>query len=180
MRAIIFAGVLLAGCMGSIPDPGPGPVNTAPDAGMAQPTPDAAPPPPNAEQLLANWSGCMTLANFQAANMAQAWGTMTTDGNKECSNCHGTGEFGVIASTDENLFFSLISQHSAYLATYFTVQGTDVVIDTGSFQNAGVTDASHPRFDPTTNKGMTALQQFYDATKAAQAAGTCGSPTLVD
>jgi len=180
MRAILLTAVLLAGCMGSIPDPGPGNTGTTPDAGTPPVEVDAAPPPPDAKTLLANWSGCMTLANFQAANMTQAWGNLTTDGQKECSNCHGTGQFGVIISKDENLFFQLISQHSSYLITYFTVQGSEVVIDSAQFENAGVNDASHPRFNPTTNAGMTALQTFYDSTKAAQAAGTCGTPTLVD
>jgi hypothetical protein len=44
--------------------------------------------------------------------------------------------------------------------------------------SAGVTLPDHPRFNPTTNAGMTALTEFYDLTVERQTAGTCDPPRL--
>lgn len=122
----------------------------------------------------------MTLASFQTAAMAQAWGNLTASNNQLCRNCHGDGGFSFIATVDEPLFFSTMSEHSAYLVKFFSVQGSDVIVNTGSFQKAGVTLPSHPRFDPENNAGMTALKKLYDDTAARKTAGTCDPPRLKD
>lgn len=177
--------ILLTGCMGQIDSgqEGPGPMNepgTQPDAGVSTPPTPDAPPPLTAKQVMEQWSGCMTLADFQAANMADAWADLAASNGQLCRNCHADGGFSFIASPDENLFFTTISEHSFYLVKFFSVQGADVVINTGSFQNAATTLASHPRFNPTENAGMIALKAFYDATLARKTAGTCDPPRLKD
>lgn len=128
--------------------------------------------------LLQQWSGCMTLGNFQTADMAQAWGTLLTSNGKQCQNCHANGEYGFIATSDETLFFETISKHSGYLAKYFTadVINSKVNINTASFELAN-TAVDHPRFNATANQGMTALTTFYGATVNRT---TCDAPTLID
>lgn len=139
------------------------------------------PPPVDPVQALKTWSGCMSLTNFQTAKMAQQWGSLAASNNQRCMNCHQAGLYVFIATTVEQQFFDTITQHKDYLMKYFTVDATGkVIINTNSFTNAGVTLASHPHFNPTTNQGMTALQTFYDSTVARQTAGTCDPARLVD
>ena len=144
------------------------------------------------QRLMAQWSGCMTKTLFDAANMANAWGNMTANNNQKCMNCHATGAEGFIATTDSTLFFDVISQNKYYMLQYFSVDGLQdpatakMIINTKSF--LGVSQGQdphreHPRFNSTTNNGMTALQTFYDSVMAAVAAsGTtpCGPSKLTN
>lgn len=175
--------LILTGCMGQIDSGQGGTVEpgTQPDAAVTTtpPTPDA-PPALTPKQVLEQWSGCMTLTDFQTANMTEAWSTLTASNNQLCRNCHGEGGYSFITSPDETLFFTTITEHSFYLLKFFSVQGADVVVNTGSFQNAAVTLTSHPRFDPTNNAGVIALKTFYDATLARKTANTCDPPRLKD
>lgn len=139
-------------------------------------------PPVDPKTYLQEWSGCMSLANFQTAKMAQAWGNMAATSNQRCANCHGNGAEGFIATTDEALFFKTVSEQSGYMLKYFSVdtQNMKIVINTGSLKNAAEVIVGHPRFNSTSNPGVTALQLFYDATMARKMAGTCDPPRLVD
>ena len=140
-------------------------------------------------RLTKEWSGCMTLANFTAANMT-AWGNMRA-GNSACKTCHVNGEFGQIASDVATPFFNLISTNKYYMSQYFSVDLTQgvanakVIINTRSFIAVGTGLAphqEHPRFQLTNSTGLTALQKFYDLTMAAKTATptTCGPPTLTN
>ncbi|MGE0868917.1 MAG: hypothetical protein AB7P03_10150 [Kofleriaceae bacterium] len=193
MRVAILTAVLLAGCVGNIEDGGgTGPTsNDDPsdtDDPGDPPAPDTdndppPPPPPPADPLasLKEWTGCMTIENFEASNMALAWGNLATEANQKCSNCHGAGAEGFIASLDSAVFFKAITEQKDHLLKYFTIDATQtVVMNTTSFVNAGVTLPSHPRFNASTNAGMSALQEFYDLTLAAKMAGTCGPSKLLE
>jgi hypothetical protein len=152
------------------------------------------PPPAGGEspaeatvRLTKEWSGCMTLANFTAANM-KAWGNMRAD-NSACKTCHGEGEYGNIALDTDNPFFTVISTNKYYMAQYFSadlsggVANAKMIINTRSFVGVGTgkaPHAAHPRFNLQGSTGMAALQKFYDSTLAAKAAGTCGPPTLLN
>lgn len=139
------------------------------------------PPPVDPIEVLKKWSGCMTLANFQTAKMTQVWGALATSSNQRCTNCHQDGLYGMIITNVEQTYFDTISKHKDYLLMYFTVDSMGkVIINTASMAAAGVTLQDHPRFDPVNNAGMPALNTFYQSTLAAQTAGTCGPPTLVD
>lgn len=138
-------------------------------------------------RLTREWSGCMTQANFTAANMT-AWGNMRAN-NSACKTCHVVGEYGNIASDTVNPFFTVISTNKYYMAQYFSVdlsQGVasaKVIINTKSFTGVGTGLAphtEHPRFQLNNSAGMQALQKFYDSTMAAKTAGTCGPPTLMN
>ncbi|CAN5892094.1 hypothetical protein BH11MYX3_BH11MYX3_12290 [soil metagenome] len=138
------------------------------------------PPVIDPVEVLKKWSGCMTLANFQTAQMAPKWGALAAQNGQKCQNCHQAGLYVFIATTNQTTFFDTISKQKDYLLKYFTVDGAGkIIINTSSFTNAGVTLTTHPHFDPTTNAGMLALKTFYDSTKLLETAGTCGPPTLV-
>lgn len=138
-----------------------------------------SPPPVDPIEVLKKWSGCMTLANFNTAQMAQKWGSLAAGNNQKCLNCHGGGLYGFMLSDNPTTFFTTISTQKDYLLKYFTVDGTGkVIINMAAFTNAGVTLNTHPHFDPTNNLAMPALQTFYTSTLAAQTANTCGPSTL--
>ena len=138
------------------------------------------PPPPDPIQVLKTWSGCMTLANFNTAQMAQKWGALAANGQK-CTNCHGSGAFAFIATTNAQTMFDMMTQHKDYLLKFFTVDGTGkVIVNTASITNAATVLDGHPRFDPLNNAGMQALQAYYTSTAALQTAGPCDPPRLVD
>jgi hypothetical protein len=146
------------------------------------------------ERVLSQFAGCMSLTNFQTADMANAWGNMTATNNQQCENCHVTGGFGFIASRQESLFYSTVSTKKYYFLQYLTVDLTNgaanakVIMNTTSF--AGVSQGQdphreHPRFNSTTNQGMTALKTFYDATMARMAipagqTGACDPPRALE
>jgi hypothetical protein len=142
------------------------------------------PPPVDPKEVLKTFSGCLTQADFNTAQMSQKWSAMAADNNQKCLNCHQGGIAGFVVSTDPTLYFKAISEQSAQMLKYFSVDtsGTPakVVINTGSFMNAGVMLQGHPRFNPTTNIGMAALKSFYDLAAAKQTAGTCGPSTIKD
>jgi len=154
-------------------------VETTEHMGMTPTTPSVDP-----RKVLADFSGCLTIADFNTAQMAQKWSALSADNNQKCLNCHQGGGDGFIVNTNADLFFKIISEQSAYMLKYFSVDtsGTPakVVVNTGSFMNAGQMIVGHPRFNPTTNAGMTALKAFYDLAAAKQLAGTCLPSTLKD
>jgi hypothetical protein len=138
-------------------------------------------------RLTNEWSGCMTLANFTAANMI-AFGNMRAD-NSACKTCHVNGEYGQIASDVAAPFFTLISTNRYYMAQYFTVDlsggvaTAQIIPNTKSLTNMGLAIAphtEHPRFTFAGSTGDTALKAFYTSTMAAKTAGTCGPPTLTN
>lgn len=137
------------------------------------------------QRVMAAWSACMTKTNFDDANMANAWGNLTANNNQRCSNCHASGDGGFLATVDSTLFFDVISSNKYYMLQYFIVKldlanldNSKIEINTQSFlgvSNGQDPHREHPRFNATTNNGMTALKEFYDTTMAAQlAAGDAG------
>lgn len=155
---------------------------------------DGTPPPAGTEtataatdRLLAEWSGCMTLANFQTANM-KAWGNMKAD-NSACKTCHINGEYGQVAMDVDAPFFNVIDTNRYYMAQYFTIdfsQGVSqakIIVNQNSFTNVGKAlppHTEHPRFNLQGSTGLTALNKFYDLTMAAKTAGTCGPSALTN
>jgi hypothetical protein len=136
------------------------------------------------KQVLKDFSGCLTLADFNTAQMSQKWGALAANNNQKCTGCHSVGGDGFIANLDANIMFPTISKYSGYMLKFFSVDTSTtpakVVMNTGSFKNAGEVIASHPRFNPTTNAGITALKAWYDLAVAKQTAGGCGAATLTD
>jgi len=145
------------------------------------------PPPPlvDAAAKLRTWSGCMKIADFNTAQMAQKWGALAA-GTSRCANCHQSGAFAFMSGNGNNaqIFFDTITTQKDLLLKYFTVDAAGlVIINQAAFTNAGVAlpaggTSNHPAFNPTTNAGMDALLLFYTATKANETAATCDPPRL--
>jgi len=139
-------------------------------------------------KLQKEWSGCMTLTNFNTAKMATAWANMQTNdgnGNATCGSCHDNAEYNQIATTVPQRFFDKISQSTTLMSQYFTVDSvtapTKIIMNTAQMQlvaTAGTGHIGHRRFNLTNSAGMTALTTFYNATVAAKTAGTCGPSVL--
>lgn len=140
-------------------------------------------------RLMKEWSGCMKLADFTAANMT-AWGNVNAGGGGQCKTCHALGEFGHIASnTAEPNFFKYITEDKYYMLQYFSVDlslgvaQAKVIINTRSFEGVGnrlTPHESHPGFNPLNNNGMEALEEFYGLAMAHKTAGTCDPPRLLN
>ncbi len=153
----------------------------APDSGIHVDAARAVDAAPTADQLVAEWSGCMTLDSFTAANMI-AWANVATTLNQRCGGCHTGGAEGFIASPDPAIMFKAISEQKTFLLQYFTVDSAagKMIVNTASFLGVnGSGHPTHPRFNAMVNAGMTALQAFYTTTAAKQAAHTCDPPRLV-
>lgn len=128
------------------------------------------------ERVLSQFAGCMQLTDFQAANMAQAWGGMEAQNNTECDNCHNSGGEGFIASRQPQFFYDVVSTKKYFFLQYLTVDLTQgaaaakVVMNRASFlgvANGQDPHREHPRFDGSTNSpGWAALTKFYNATMA--------------
>ncbi|MBA3393245.1 MAG: hypothetical protein H0T89_11395 [Deltaproteobacteria bacterium] len=142
------------------------------------------------ERVLSAFAGCMTIDNFKAANMAQAWGGLEAEGNTECDNCHNSGAEGFMASRQANFMYDVISTKKYYFLQYLTVDLTQgpaaakVVVNKASFlgvSNAQDPHREHPRFNANTNPGMTALNKFYTDTMArVNTPGLCAPRPLAN
>jgi len=140
-------------------------------------------------RLLQEWSGCMTLQNFEAADMRDWGNTGSNDG--DCQTCHNGGEFGMILSSTSTQFFPTITEDKYYLLQFFSVDlsmglaAAKVIVNTRSFEGVGnrlPPHQQHPGFN-IQNEGMAALQAFYTSTasaKAAAPAGVCGPSKLLN
>ena len=129
---------------------------------------------------LAAWTGCMSLENFAASNMTTAWSTLGTSQNQSCLNCHNGGLATFLVSADEAVFFRGVTEQKDFLLKYFTVGSAgEVIVNTAAMRSAGENLEGHPRFNPTTNAGMTALAELHPLTLARQTAGTCDPPRLL-
>lgn len=149
--------------------------------------PDDNSPGAQITKLQKEWSGCMTLTNFNTAKMVQ-WANLQTNdgnGNATCGSCHDNEEYNMLASTIPQKFFDGISQKSILMSQYFVVDSvtapTKMIINTTQLNlvaTAGTGHIGHRRFTLTGTQAMTALTNFYNATMAAKTAGTCGQPVL--
>jgi len=172
-------GLLLGGCLqmeSSFPPPPDDPPPSGPDAGAVVDEPDAEPPPVDVEPL-AEWSGCMTIANWDTAQMG-SWANKPTEGGTVCSSCHGDGLAKFNASTDPNEMFQY-NRYEVFITGFFTltVDGgvVSVVPATDKLMRKGSGEGNHPTFiTAPSDIYFQRLQQFYDLTAATKAAGGCG------
>jgi hypothetical protein len=135
-----------------------------------------------ADRVMSAFAGCMTLADFTAANMGPAWANINTN-EGQCKRCHVNGESMFIANQDNPTAFGVISTKKMYWLQYFTVDLTGgsaaakVIPNDVSFNGVHARLAphqAHPTFNyPDNNAGYTARKTFYDKTIANIATGTC-------
>ena len=170
-----------AGCMDmetSFPPPTPDddPAPAGADAGAVADEPDAEPVPTDAEPY-AELSGCMTLANWETAQMG-SWANKPTEGGTVCSSCHGDGLARFHTDADPASMFQY-NRYEVFITGFFTLEvdaGEVVVVPAlDKLMLKGAGEGSHPTY--ITGPGdvyFQRLQQFYDLTMATKAAGGCG------
>lgn len=135
---------------------------------------------------LAEFSGCMTLANFEASNMADEWADKNANGQGDCDACHNLGADGFFASNQDVRMFNYISgeatKSAQFMPSYFTLDatGTNVIINRARLEGVGNQLSPHENhgsfnLDPNDN-AVEALELFYNQTMALKAAGQCGPP----
>lgn len=166
--------------------------------GGGDPMEPAAESPAQATSRLMNaWSSCLTLADFQAANMGTEWNQMTA-GGQACNACHTTGLYGFIVSPiiegeSPPGFYTTLATKKEYMGMWFTpdltVTGADgkrgkMVINEQAFigvSQGKAPHATHPTFNALNNDGMDALREWYELTMQkieASATGNCGETQL--
>ena len=139
---------------------------------------------------MAQFSGCMQYTDFMTANVATAFAQQVETNQGYCKQCHvnGQAQSYFVATPDSQNMFTTMSTYREYMSTFFTVDTTTntVVVNTVPFKLAadGGTNGEHPNnWNPTDNKGMTALTSFAALTTAhlnGTTAPLCGKPTLTD
>lgn len=140
-------------------------------------------------RLLNEWSGCMDLTRFEAADMRQMGNMGSGEGN--CEQCHVLGEYNFIAAdTSGPQFFNYVTKDKYYMLQYFAVDFTQglplakIIVNERTF--IGVDGLpphqAHPNFNPQDIIGPgSPLQNFYMTTMAAKMAapgGICGPSKL--
>jgi hypothetical protein len=143
-----------------------------------------------AVDYMAQWTGCMQLTDFTTANVATAFAQQVNTNEGYCKQCHvnGQAQSYFVATPDSDNMFATLTTYREYLSTYFTIDTATntVVVNQIPFKLAAVggTNGEHPNnWNPTTNKGMTALTSFAKLTTAhlnGTTAPPCGPSTLTD
>jgi cytochrome c553 len=144
------------------------------------------PPPPVGEgpgqvsnRLIAEWSGCMELAAWDAEGVAAAWAELRSS-EGPCIRCHVNGQASFIATDDSTRMFNVVSSNRYFLLSFFAADVADLaaakmVINYDAFVRVATGAPpfnEHPQFD-TENDAITALEAFYQKTLARQQAGAC-------
>jgi hypothetical protein len=132
--------------------------------------------------LMREWSGCMTLEDLQASNLANATGNAYADDGGQCKTCHNLGEYDFVASPVVETMFQKITTDRTWLGQYFAVDSTNTKVEVNepNFQEVGNAlpplHNTHPEFDPYLGPGMLALRDFHTRTLVRFNAKTCGAP----
>lgn len=155
--------------------------------GQTTPTPTGAETLSQAaDRVMSQFAGCMTIADFQATNMAPAWANINSN-EGQCKRCHVNGESSFIANADPASAFSVISAKKMFWLQYFTVDlsggaaAARVTMNGVSFKgvsNRTAPHTAHPTFPYPNNAGVTALNAFFQKTQANIAAGGCQPKAL--
>jgi hypothetical protein len=161
----------LSGC------PDPLPPGTQIDASVRPPDGSADGGSNVADQLVSEWSGCMTLEEFNLAKMTD-WGTLVGGSGQDCAGCHFNGYEGFMADRDATNMFNGVTTVKQFMLHYFSpdVANHKMVKNTTGFTAVANGYMNHPRFDPVNNAGMTALGTFYTETMLHVTNHTCGPP----
>jgi hypothetical protein len=134
-----------------------------------------------AVSALAEWSGCMSLADWEAENVANLWADKNAGNQGDCDACHNLGADGFFASNQSERVFNYVAGTPQFMPAYFTVDatGTNVLINRARLESVGSQLApheAHGNFTLDNDDAMAALQRFYDLTMQRKLAGQCGPP----
>lgn len=148
---------------------------------------DEDPVDADSRQLLAQWSGCMTIANWDAADMGD-WADKNAEGGTVCSSCHNDGLHRFNTNTTNNDMFAM-NRYELFIIGFFTVKlnldGTGEIIPAyDKLERMGNGTTLHPTFNycsaeqvengDCNDDDFLALEQFHQLTNQALAQGACG------
>lgn len=136
--------------------------------------------PPVVADALEAWSGCMTVASWNQAQMG-TWADKPTEDGEVCATCHADGAYRFNTADDSDLMFEM-NRYPLYIIGFFTVgvttDGEEAVVPASDkLVRMGNGSTLHPRFG--TGPGdpwFAAMAQFYSLTRDVQFAGLCGPP----
>jgi hypothetical protein len=181
LLAILAAATFSPGCieMGDPPT-----LPQLPDGGSASGVDAGIVAPPDAEPVavdpMAQWSGCMLLVNWNAANMG-SWAQKPAEGGTVCASCHGDGLARFNADSNADLMFAY-NRYEVFIGGFFTLataaDGTlDVITAKDKLKLKGSGISAHPTYatgdaDPY----FSALETFHLLTWQARRDGICGPP----
>jgi hypothetical protein len=159
-------------------------VQEATDRGVDNTTtpPPTGTPPQTSLQALAQFSGCMTIDDWNTSQVYE-WANKGTD-QGACKSCHSDGAGGYYANNDPNMMF-MMNRYEVFIRTFFTTKvdaltGLPTVIVNETKIRLKSNTTGHPQFNPDSGSQMQYLHDFYDLVMARMAAGTCpetGFPT---
>ena len=133
--------------------------------------------------LMREWSGCMTLENWEEANMG-SWANKRAEdagGNdKTCQDCHADGLLRFNTDPDSSLMFTF-NRYQLYMIGFFSQEfdpatGAGMMVpNIPRLVRAGNGTTGHPEYNTNPNdQYMLRLQEFYELTLETKANGECG------
>lgn len=150
------------------------------------PAPTPTPGRTDTRTLMAEWSACMTLENWNASNMGLWRNKGSGAGN--CSRCHNEGQFWIHISPNSDTMFQMNKTEmfiTGFFAAKMNADGTGEIVpayDKLVRVGSGDLATRHPTFNVDINNDQyfKYLTDFYNRTKASRDAKTCapaGFPT---
>lgn len=136
------------------------------------------PLPTDSKAALAQWSGCMTKANWDTAQMG-SWSDKPAEGGTVCSSCHNDGLQRFNANADNDTMFEM-NRYEVFIISFFTVRvnldnTTTVIPAYDKLQRMGNGSTLHPTYNMALDDTYFArLQNFYDLTMETKTQGLCG------
>ena len=141
---------------------------------------DAAAP----ADLLAEWSGCMTLERWEASRMG-AWASKPSSLGTICSDCHADGLAFFYASPTSQQMFTY-NQYQRFVGGFFTLtidEATgqlDIAPAWAKLAAKGEGQNNHPLYAVGPGERyFQYLEAFARATREARAVGDCGAPSEI-
>lgn len=139
-------------------------------------------PPAAPVDALAQWSGCMTLSDWQQTNMGQ-WANKQTNDGDTCAACHGNGLARFATNPQSTTMFEA-NRFELFINGFFAVE-LDPVSGEGKiipavaklkYMGSNTPGNNHPRYNINDNdQNFQRLQQFYQLTSARVESGECGA-----
>lgn len=134
--------------------------------------------PANARQALAQFAGCMSIANWETAQMGQ-WARKEAN-NQDCNSCHTAGAGGLATPSTSNIMFQM-NRMEIFVKAFFTVDtkpdGTSTVVVNYDKLTNKANATGHPQYNfDAGNQHYQYLTNFYNLTMADMAANLCAAP----
>ena len=127
--------------------------------------------------VMAQWAGCMTLANWNESKIGQ-WAAKQTDENSTCGGCHSDGEYGFFANATSETMFAQ-QRTASGISSFFQVStenGEREVVPAFAKLRSKCSGAGLHPGAAVDDEYVEYLDRFYHLTRAMLGAGTCEPP----